>query len=75
MFASVILLMKTHFLIFFCMRKRGTVGVVVCARSHLADESAELSWTEAVVDPSEDGDGDDDVAEETSEVVERVDAN
>lgn len=40
--------------------------------AYLADECTELAGGEAVVDTSEDGNGDDDVAEETSDVVKGV---
>lgn len=39
---------------------------------YLADECTEFAGGEAVVDTSEDGNGDDDVAEETSDVVKGV---
>lgn len=40
--------------------------------AYLADECTELAGGEAVVDTSEDGNSDDDVAEETSNVVKGV---
>lgn len=40
--------------------------------AYLADESTELTGGEAVIDTSEDGNGDDDVAEKTSDVVKGV---
>lgn len=43
--------------------------------AYLADECTELAGGEAVVDTSEDGNGDDDVAEETSDVVKGVHSN
>lgn len=43
--------------------------------AHLADERAELPGGETVVEAREDGDGDDDVAEETPQVVEGVDTD
>lgn len=43
--------------------------------SHLADESTELTRGQTVVDAGEDGNGDDDVAEDSSEVIEGVDAD
>lgn len=42
---------------------------------HLTDESAELTGGETVVDAGEDGNGDYDVAEESSEVIEGVHAD
>lgn len=44
-------------------------------RSHLTDESTELTGSETVVDAGEDGNGDDDVAEDSSEVIKGVNAD
>ena len=40
--------------------------------THPADESTQLPWAEVVIDPPEDGNGDDDVAEEAAQVVKGV---
>ncbi len=43
--------------------------------TYLTDESTELARRQIIIDTSEDGNGDYNVAEETSEVVEGVYAN
>lgn len=43
--------------------------------SYLTDESTELTGGETVIDASEDGNGDYNVAEESSEVIKGVDAD
>ena len=40
--------------------------------THPADESTQLPGAEVVIDPPEDGNGDDDVAEEATQVVKGV---
>lgn len=45
------------------------------SRAHLADERAELTGGEIVVETREDGDGDYNVAEKTPDVVKGVDSD
>lgn len=43
--------------------------------AHLADEGAELCWTEVTVDPRKDGNGNDHVAQDAAHVAKGVDPN
>lgn len=41
-------------------------------KTHLTDECTELTRSQTIIDSSEDGNGDYNIAEETSDVVKRV---